>query len=35
MNKARLIEIIKEVINEELEQFSKQEEQKPVVANEE
>ena len=35
MNKARLIEIIKEVINEELEQISKQEEQKPVVANEE
>jgi len=35
MNKARLIEIIKEVINEELEQLSKQEEQKPVVANEE
>lgn len=35
MNKARLIEIIKEVITEELEQLSKQEEQKPVVANEE
>jgi len=35
MKKARLIEIIKEVITEELEQLSKQEEQKPVVANEE
>ena len=35
MKKARLIEIIKEVITEELEQLSKQEEQKPVVADEE